>query len=72
MIKGLEHLFYEERLREPGLLSMEKRRLRAGGERNLISVWSQALFGDTQCQDKRQWVQSEIQEVPSEHQEALP
>ena len=51
MIKGLEHLYYEERLSKPGLFSLEKKRLRGdlnnvykylkrGRQRDMVNLFS--------------------------------
>jgi len=76
IVKRLEHLIYEERLRHLGLLTLEQIR---GDVINVYKIpqvrvqtgQSQALFSGAQCQDWRQWAQPETQEVPFEHQETV-
>lgn len=73
MIWGLEHLFYEERLRELGIFNLEKSRLRG----YFVNIYISKMFfkrrvpdsfSGAQRQNKEQWP---WKEVSFQHQEEL-
>lgn len=63
----------EDRLRDVGLFNLKKRILREIPSMS-INIWKEGtkwtvLFSGAQHPDKRQWVQTRTQKVPSEHRE---
>lgn len=79
MIKGLEYFSCDKRLRELKLFRLEKRRLGAGCESHQHVQIPEGYhkqdaartFSDVPSDWTRGNRQTEIQEVPSEHQETL-
>ena len=60
MVRGLEHLLYEDRLKELGLFSLEKTETGCVqiSEGRVSRGWGWTLFSCAQRQDKRQWAQT--------------
>ncbi|TRZ09631.1 hypothetical protein HGM15179_017477 [Zosterops borbonicus] len=76
MIRELEHLIYEKKLRELSLFSLEKRQLFRGDLSNVcqcLKGGSQALLGDAKQKDKKQQAETGTQELEQklEHEEEL-
>lgn len=74
MIKALEHLSEEERLRQPALLSLESRWLSRISSTH-SNTWREGEErmepGSFQSLDKWQWTQTKTQDVLSGHQETF-
>mgnify|MGYP001856049631 CR=1 FL=1 len=66
MMRGLEYLPSEVRLRDLGLSSLEKSRLNNAYKCLKDGSQARAPFGGAQSEDKGQWAQSEMQDILSE------